>query len=325
MVRWMEMIADRLEPIYNILSNQVLGGDYIQMDETRSAIWIPGREKPRSATCGSPENRGATRLSMESQSCRSVREGHPACGLQGVLQTDAYAAYGSFAKDRPQVTMAGLHGPCPAQVFTKPASRSREWPTSSSVTSRLSTASKPSCENESQPRVAGSGPRRSFPSNPGATGRALKILASRFLPQSNMVRPLLTRFPSGPRLRLPHRRACRNRQQSGGKCDSPLCRRQKELALYRGRRSWKENRHPLYHRGELPPPGHRSPGLSPRRAHFASRDIPTTRSTNSPQRTGKRSCRLPETLRRGCVSIGSVRTLRSDGYAKIPPVYRPVL
>lgn len=33
MVRWMEMIADRLEPIYNVISDAGLGGDYIQMDE----------------------------------------------------------------------------------------------------------------------------------------------------------------------------------------------------------------------------------------------------------------------------------------------------
>ena len=34
MVRWMEMIADRLEPVYNMISAKVLGGDCIQMAET---------------------------------------------------------------------------------------------------------------------------------------------------------------------------------------------------------------------------------------------------------------------------------------------------
>ena len=34
MVRWMEMVADRLEPLYNILKDGVHSGDYIQMDET---------------------------------------------------------------------------------------------------------------------------------------------------------------------------------------------------------------------------------------------------------------------------------------------------
>jgi len=44
-VRWMEMIADRLEPIYTVISDQVLGGNYIQMDETPIRYLDPGNGK----------------------------------------------------------------------------------------------------------------------------------------------------------------------------------------------------------------------------------------------------------------------------------------
>lgn len=45
MVRWMEMIANRLEPVYNVIGAQVLGGDYIQMDETPIRYLDPGNGK----------------------------------------------------------------------------------------------------------------------------------------------------------------------------------------------------------------------------------------------------------------------------------------
>ena len=47
MVRWTDMVSDRLEPIYNILKDRVLTGDYIQMDETPIRYLDPGfRENP---------------------------------------------------------------------------------------------------------------------------------------------------------------------------------------------------------------------------------------------------------------------------------------
>jgi len=108
MVRWMEMIADRLEPVYNILSDQVLGGDYIQMDETPIRYLDPGNGKTRTGylwVTGKPGGDSIFRWKT-SRAAQCVKDILPA-DFKGVLQTDAYAAYGSFARNRPEVTLAG--------------------------------------------------------------------------------------------------------------------------------------------------------------------------------------------------------------------------
>ena len=108
MGRWMEMIADRLEPVYNIMSDQVLGGDYIQMDETPIRYLDPGNGKTKIGylwLTGQPRGDAIFRWKT-SRAAQCVKEILPP-GFKGVLQTDAYAAYGSFAKERPEVTLAG--------------------------------------------------------------------------------------------------------------------------------------------------------------------------------------------------------------------------
>lgn len=108
MVRWMEMIADRLEPVYHKISEVVLWGDYVQMDETPIRYLDPGNGKTKMGYLwvnGKPGGDAVFRW-RTSRAAQCVKDILPP-EFKGILQTDAYAAYGSFAKDRPQVTMAG--------------------------------------------------------------------------------------------------------------------------------------------------------------------------------------------------------------------------
>ncbi len=116
MARWVEMVADRLEPIYNILKQGVLGGDYLQMDETPVRYLSPGVGKAMLGYMWVTTRPGSDAIfhwetSRSAQCVKDILNKD----FEGILQTDAYAAYGSFSKDRPKVTMAG----CLAHVRRK--------------------------------------------------------------------------------------------------------------------------------------------------------------------------------------------------------------
>jgi transposase len=187
MVRWMEMIADRLEPIYNILSDQVLGGDYIQMDETPIRYLDPGKGKTQIGylwVTGKPGGDTVFRWKA-SRAAQCVKDILPA-DFKGVLQTDAYAAYGSFAKDRPQVTMAG----CMAHARRKFYQAREQKPGVANLILchiaalyRIEAALRKRKASPVLREAARAAASRAILER---LGRALKILASRFLPQSNM-------------------------------------------------------------------------------------------------------------------------------------------
>jgi transposase len=106
MADWIRITAEWLEPIYRQMHKRLLAGDYLQCDET------PVR-------CNDPdEARGGTtqgwlwvvsrpgedvvfdwRLSRRHGELTSLIE-----GFKGVVQSDAYAAYESYARAHPEVT-----------------------------------------------------------------------------------------------------------------------------------------------------------------------------------------------------------------------------
>ena len=109
MADWIRITAEWLEPIYRRMYRELLAGDYIQADET------PIR-------CNDPdEKRGGTsqgwlwvisrpggdvvfdwRLSRRHGELTSLLEGY-----RGILQSDGYAAYPSFARERADVAWVG--------------------------------------------------------------------------------------------------------------------------------------------------------------------------------------------------------------------------
>lgn len=187
MVRWMEMIADRLEPIYNLIRDGVLGGDYIQMDESPIRYLEPGHGKALLGylwVTGKPGGDAVFewKTSRAAQCVREIlRE-----DFKGVLQTDAYAAYGSFAKDRPEVTLAG----CMAHVRRKFFQAREQNPgVANFVLCHIAALYR--IEAFLRQRRAGPALREADRASASRKilhrlGRALQILKSRFLPQSNL-------------------------------------------------------------------------------------------------------------------------------------------
>ena len=106
--------------------------------------------------------------------------------FKGILQTDAYAAYGSFAKNRPEVTMAG----CMAHARRKFYQAREQKP---GVANFILCHIAALYRVESSLRKQKASPvlreaARAAASRPilDRLERALTILKPRFLPQSNM-------------------------------------------------------------------------------------------------------------------------------------------
>ena len=203
MVRWMEMIADRLEPVYNKISDQVLGGDYIQMDETPIRYLDPGNGKTQIGylwVTGKPGGDAVFRWKT-SRAAQCVKDILPP-EFKGILQTDAYSAYGSFAKGRPEVTMAG----CMAHARRK-FYQAREQKPGAANFILCHIAALYRVEASLRKRKAGPVLReadRAAASRPilDRLERALKILAPRFLPQSNMGKAIAYSLSIWPSLQV---------------------------------------------------------------------------------------------------------------------------
>lgn len=187
MVRWMEMIADRLEPIYNIMSNWVLRGDYMQMDETPIRYLDPGSGKTKIGylwVISRPRGDVIFRWKTK-RSAQCVKEILPA-DYRGILQTDAYVVYGSFAKQHPEVTLAGCMAHCRRKFYQ---ARKQKPGVANFILSHIGALYR--IESSLRKRRAGPGLRqseRNWMSRPilKRLGDALKILRPKFLPQSDM-------------------------------------------------------------------------------------------------------------------------------------------
>ncbi|MFA6039863.1 MAG: IS66 family transposase [Candidatus Peribacteraceae bacterium] len=187
MVRWSDMVSDRLEPIYNILKDRVLSGDYIQMDETPIRYLDPGSGKTQIGYMWVTLRPGGDAIFQwkPSRAAQCVKDILPK-DFKGILQTDAYAAYGSFAKERPDVVMAG----CMTHVRRRFYQSFEQKP--GVVTFLLNQfASLYRVESSLRKRKAGPALReadRASVSRPilARLERALKILQPKFFPQSNL-------------------------------------------------------------------------------------------------------------------------------------------
>jgi transposase len=115
MARWVDLVAFWLTPIYRHICAEVTGGGYVQVDETPVRYLEPGNGKTKIGylwVCNRPKV-GVAFYWETSRAAQCIDNIIPV-DFAGVLQCDAYAAYGSFAKRRP-VKLAG----CLAHVRRK--------------------------------------------------------------------------------------------------------------------------------------------------------------------------------------------------------------
>jgi len=114
MVQWMALAADWLRPIYEHIRTGVLGGGYVQIDETPIEYLVPGHGETKLGylwTCARPG--GDTFFCWQTSRAATCLEALVPPHWQGTVQSDGYRAYGAFARShnervgREIITLAG--------------------------------------------------------------------------------------------------------------------------------------------------------------------------------------------------------------------------
>lgn len=109
LARWMELSADWLRPIYEMIRTGVMAGGYVQVDETPIEYLSPGHGQTKLGylwTCHRP-GIGVFYDWRTSRAATCLGDIIPA-DFRGTLQSDGYAAYRTFAGVRKgAITMAG--------------------------------------------------------------------------------------------------------------------------------------------------------------------------------------------------------------------------
>ena len=110
MLDWIHQVAQWLKPIYNYMCLQLFEGGYIQADETPIRYLDPDAGKKEGCRKGYlwVYGRPGGEVLYDWHTGRGVK-----CleqflnGYEGLLQTDGYAAYGSFAREHNGITLFG--------------------------------------------------------------------------------------------------------------------------------------------------------------------------------------------------------------------------
>jgi len=99
MAQWMGLAADWLRPIYETIRTGVLGGGYVQVDETPIEYLVPGNGQTKLGylwTCARPG--GDAVFTWHTSRAAVCLESIIPSGFRGTLQTDGYSAYRAFAR-----------------------------------------------------------------------------------------------------------------------------------------------------------------------------------------------------------------------------------
>lgn len=117
MVRWVEVVADWLKPIYCYMRQELLAGSFVQVDETPINYCDPdakvGKAK-KGYLCGM--SRPGDNVVFDWSTSRSTEAvTRLIADFRGHVQCDAYAAYQSFAKDRDHIQLVA----CMAHIRRK--------------------------------------------------------------------------------------------------------------------------------------------------------------------------------------------------------------
>jgi len=114
MVAWMKLAADWLRPIYEQIRTGVLGGGYVQIDETPIEYLAPGHGETKLGyfwTCTCPT--GDTFFQWQTSRAAVCLESVLPADWAGEVQSDGYAAYAAFVRahnarlGREAITLSG--------------------------------------------------------------------------------------------------------------------------------------------------------------------------------------------------------------------------
>jgi transposase len=109
LARWVELAADWLKPIYETIRTGVLGGGYVQIDETPIQYLAPGNGQTKQGYLWTAHRpRGDVLYRWETSRAAACLENLVPVDFTGTIQCDGYAGYGAFADRRPSaITLAG--------------------------------------------------------------------------------------------------------------------------------------------------------------------------------------------------------------------------
>jgi transposase len=109
LARWVELAADWLRPVYEQVRTGVMGGGYVQVDETPIGYLEPGHGQTRQGyfwTCSRP--RGDVVYRWETSRSADCLDKLIPLNFKGIVQCDGYSAYRAFAARRHgQVQLSG--------------------------------------------------------------------------------------------------------------------------------------------------------------------------------------------------------------------------
>jgi hypothetical protein len=103
-----ELVSEWLKPIYELICTGVMGGGYVQVDETPVDYLEPGHGKAKQGylwVCNKPG--GDVFYRWEISRAAVCMDNIIPVDFKGKIQCDGYAAYRAFAKGRTDIELAG--------------------------------------------------------------------------------------------------------------------------------------------------------------------------------------------------------------------------
>lgn len=109
LARWVELCADWLKPIYETIRTGVLGGGYVQIDETPIAYLAPGNGQTKQGYLWTAHRpRGDVLYRWETSRAAACLDNLVPVDFAGTVQCDGYPGYKAFADRRAMgITLAG--------------------------------------------------------------------------------------------------------------------------------------------------------------------------------------------------------------------------
>jgi transposase len=106
-VRWVELVADWLKPIYEYIRSGVMAGGYVQVDETPVRYLAPGNGKTKTGYFWTASRPGGDAVyQWETSRAAACLDKVLSVDFKGTVQCDGYAAYASFARRKKHIQLA---------------------------------------------------------------------------------------------------------------------------------------------------------------------------------------------------------------------------
>ena len=301
MAQWLALAAEWLRPIYEHIRTGVLGGGYVQVDETPIEYLVPGNGETKLGylwSCARPG--GDTVFAWHTSRAAACLENIIPADFRGTVQSDGYAAYPAFTRvhntraGSEAIVLAGCWAHARRAILeaSEGAPRTCRW-----LLRQIGALYK--IEAHLRQKRAGPNLRealraaQSVPLLRRIRAAMLRIRA-RYLPQTAMAKaitytleqwPALERFASDGHIEIDN-----NNVENAIR---PTAIGKKKLALHRSRRRWPARSRPLHDRRKLPSPSPRPFCLSARHPH----PPPQTQPQPDPRRDSRRLGQSPAPAR----------------------------